>query len=38
MYGSDMDGIYGYPPMQAQQVISHPSSVPSHPLGSAEGF
>lgn len=39
MYG-EMDNIYGYPPMQAQQVIPHPSStVPSHPsLGSAEGF
>jgi len=34
---SEMEGIYGYPPMQAQQVIPHPSA-PSHPLGSAEGF
>jgi len=37
MYG-EMEGIYGYPPMQAQQVIPHPSSVPPHSLGSAEGF
>lgn len=36
---SEMEGIYGYPPMQAQQVNPH-SQVPSHThsLGNAEGF